>query len=87
MVQTIRHVVGLQAHPGAHSRKFKFLPYAGGSCIDVGASQLIIDGHIKVKQGAVARTNPHSLLQDDGTELPALQIKAIEEGITRYEDL
>ncbi|KAF7506440.1 hypothetical protein GJ744_011794 [Endocarpon pusillum] len=56
-----------------HRRKFKFLHYAGGSYI-VGASQLIIDGHIKAKQGTVARINPHSLLLDDGTELPADEI-------------
>jgi hypothetical protein len=57
-----------------YRRKFKFLQYAGGSYIDVGASQLIIDGHIKVKQGAVVRINPHSLLLDDGTELLADEI-------------
>ena len=55
-------------------RKFKCLQYAGGSYINVGASQLIIDGHIKVKEGAVTRVNPHSLLLDDGTELPADEI-------------
>ncbi|RYP07631.1 hypothetical protein DL765_009084 [Monosporascus sp. GIB2] len=60
--------------PDGAGRKFKFLQYAGGSYIDVGASQLIIDGHIKVKQGAVARINPHSLLLDNHTELPADEI-------------
>lgn len=55
-------------------RKFKFLQYAGGSYIDIGASKLIIDGQIKVKQGVVARINPHSLLLDDGTELLADEI-------------
>jgi hypothetical protein len=59
---------------GCYRRKLKFLQYAGGSYIDVGASQLIIDGHIKVKQGAVVLVNPHSLLLDDGTELLADEI-------------
>jgi len=60
--------------PDGAGRKSKFLQYAGGSYIDVGASQLNIDGHIKVKQGAVVRINPHSLLLDDGTELLADEI-------------
>lgn len=56
------------------SRKFKFLQYAGGSYIDVGASQLIIDGHIKVRQGAVTRIMPNSLLLDNGIELPTDEV-------------
>ncbi|KAI1481937.1 FAD/NAD(P)-binding domain-containing protein [Daldinia eschscholtzii] len=60
--------------PDGAGRKFKFLQYAGGSYIDVGASQLIIDGHIKVQRGAVARITPRSLILDNGTELPADEI-------------
>ncbi|ATY66649.1 flavin-binding monooxygenase [Cordyceps militaris] len=60
--------------PDGAGRKFKFIQYAGGSYIDVGALQLIIDGHIKVKQGAVAQIRPHSMLLDNGTELPADEI-------------
>lgn len=53
---------------------FEFLEAAGGSYIDVGASQLIIDGHIKIKKGQVARINPHTLVLEDGIELPADEI-------------
>ncbi|OAQ99480.1 hypothetical protein LLEC1_02333 [Akanthomyces lecanii] len=60
--------------PDGAGRKFKFIQYAGGSYIDVGALQLIIDGRIKVRQGAVAQVKVHSLLLDDGTELPADEI-------------
>jgi hypothetical protein len=35
---------------------------------------MIIDGHIKIKQGGVARIDTHSLLLEDGTALPADEI-------------
>ncbi|KAI1802053.1 FAD/NAD(P)-binding domain-containing protein [Daldinia bambusicola] len=60
--------------PDGAGRKFKFLQYAGGSYIDVGASQLIIDGQISVERGAVARVTPRSLVLDSGAELPADEI-------------
>ncbi|OAA56797.1 flavin-containing monooxygenase [Cordyceps fumosorosea ARSEF 2679] len=60
--------------PDGAGRKFKFIQYAGGSYIDVGGLQLIIDGHIKVKQGAIAQVKVHSLVLEDGTELPADEI-------------
>lgn len=49
-----------------------YLRRGSGYYIDVGASQLIIDGEIKLKSGAhVERINDHSLTLSDGTELPA----------------
>ena len=41
----------------------------------MGASQLIIDGHIKIHQGSgLDRVTPHGLRLIDGTELPAEEI-------------
>lgn len=53
----------------------KYLQRGGGYYIDVGASQLIIDGKIKVKQGQeVAEVLPHGLKFADGTELEADEV-------------
>lgn len=50
----------------------KYLRRGSGYYIDVGASQLIIDGKIKLKSGVnVERINANSILLDDGSELPA----------------
>jgi putative flavoprotein involved in K+ transport len=46
--------------------------WGSGYYIDVGASQLIIDGEIKVKSGVeVERLTPDGIRLADGTELPA----------------
>lgn len=53
----------------------KYLQRGGGYYIDVGCSQLIADGKIKVKQGQeVSRVNAHSLTFADGDELPVDEI-------------
>jgi len=53
----------------------KYFQRGGGYYIDVGASQLIIDGKIKIKQGQeIAEVKDHSLLFADGTELPADEV-------------
>lgn len=53
----------------------KYFQRGGGYYIDVGASQLIIDGKIKVKQGQeVAEVLPHGLRFSDGSELEADEI-------------
>jgi len=53
----------------------KYFQRGGGYYIDVGASQLIIDGQIKVKQGQeIKEVKPHGLLFADGTELPADEV-------------
>lgn len=53
----------------------KYFQRGGGYYIDVGASQLIVDGKIKVKQGQeITEVKPHGLLFADGTELPADEI-------------
>ena len=53
----------------------KYFQRGGGYYIDVGCSQLIIDGKIKVKQGVeIAEVKPHGLLFEDGTELEADEI-------------
>lgn len=53
----------------------KYFQRGGGYYIDVGASQLIIDGKIKVKQGQeIAEVKPHGLLFADGSELEADEI-------------
>ena len=50
----------------------KYLRRGSGYYIDVGASQLIIDGKIKLKSGVnVERINKNSITLDDGTELEA----------------
>lgn len=53
----------------------KYLQRGGGYYIDVGTSQLIIDGKIKIKQGhEVIRIQAHSLVFDDGSELEADEV-------------
>lgn len=49
----------------------KYLRRGGGFYIDVGASDLICDGSIKLCHGAVQRMTEESVILDDGTELPA----------------
>jgi len=54
---------------GIHST---YLRRGAGYYIDVGASQLIIDGFIKLKSNTTIKgINPRSVTLDDGTELPA----------------
>ncbi|PWY93439.1 flavin-binding monooxygenase-like protein [Aspergillus sclerotioniger CBS 115572] len=53
----------------------KYLQRGGGYYIDVGASQLIVDGKVKVKQGQeITEILPHGLRFADGTELEADEI-------------
>lgn len=53
----------------------KYFQRGGGYYIDVGASQLIIDGKIKVKQGQeITEVLPNGLKFADGTELEADEI-------------
>ncbi len=49
----------------------KYLRRGSGYYIDVGASQLIIDGKIKLKRGQVKEITETGVKLDDGTELPA----------------
>ena len=49
----------------------KYLRRGSGYYIDVGASQLIIDGKIKLKRGQVSEITETGVKLDDGTELPA----------------
>ncbi len=49
----------------------KYLRRGSGYYIDIGASQLIIDGKIKLKAGQVKEITETGLRLDDGTELPA----------------
>jgi putative flavoprotein involved in K+ transport len=54
---------------GIHST---YLRRGSGYYIDVGASQLVVDGRIKVKSPAeIARIAEHSVFLGDGAELPA----------------
>lgn len=54
---------------------FKYFQRGGGYYFDVGASKLIIDGKIKVKQGQeVSEILPHGLRFEDGSELEADEI-------------
>ncbi|KAB5513326.1 hypothetical protein GE09DRAFT_1267106, partial [Coniochaeta sp. 2T2.1] len=50
---------------------FQFLETASGVYMDVGASQLIIDGRIKVVRGEVAQVTERGVVLADGTSLPA----------------
>jgi putative flavoprotein involved in K+ transport len=49
----------------------KYLRRGSGYYIDVGASDLIADGSIKLSKGQVARLTEDSVVLDDGTQLPA----------------
>ncbi|XWW94547.1 hypothetical protein V2A60_002490 [Cordyceps javanica] len=54
---------------------FKYFQRGGGYYIDVGASQLVADGKIRVKQGhEVTEVLPGGLRLADGSELPADEI-------------
>ncbi|KAL2867814.1 flavin-containing monooxygenase [Aspergillus lucknowensis] len=53
----------------------KYFQRGGGYYIDVGASQLIVDGKIKIKQGVeIDQVLPHGLRFADGSELEADEI-------------
>jgi len=53
----------------------KYFQRGGGYYIDVGGSQLIIDGKIKIKQGQeISEVTPHGLKFGDGSELEADEI-------------
>ncbi|WP_410219137.1 NAD(P)-binding domain-containing protein [Paracoccus sp. (in: a-proteobacteria)] len=49
----------------------KYLRRGSGYYIDVGASQLIIDGHIKLAHGQVEEITENGVRLDNGEELPA----------------
>lgn len=49
----------------------KYLRRGSGYYIDVGASQLIIDGRVKLKNGQVAKITGNAVVMDDGAELEA----------------
>ncbi len=49
----------------------KYLRRGSGYYIDVGASQLIIDGEIKLKRGQVTSLDETGVILDDGTHLDA----------------
>ena len=49
----------------------KYLRRGSGYYIDVGASQLIIDGKIKLKRGQLAEVVEDGVMLSDGTHLPA----------------
>jgi putative flavoprotein involved in K+ transport len=50
----------------------KYLRRGSGYYIDVGASELVANGSIKLKSGvAIEHINPNSVTLSDGTELPA----------------
>lgn len=54
---------------------FKYFQRGGGYYIDVGASKLIVDGKIKVKQGKeISEILPHGIRFSDGFELEADEI-------------
>ncbi|MEL6999976.1 MAG: NAD(P)/FAD-dependent oxidoreductase [Pseudomonadota bacterium] len=49
----------------------KYLRRGSGYYIDIGASQLIIDGEVKVKRGQVTEVTPNGVKLDSGEEVPA----------------
>jgi putative flavoprotein involved in K+ transport len=49
----------------------KYLRRGSGYYIDVGASELVASGRIKLQPGTVAKLTEHSVVMEDGTELPA----------------
>lgn len=61
--------------PDAGGIFMKYYQRGGGYYIDVGASQLIIDGKIKIKQGQeISRILPHGIEFADGSTLEADEI-------------
>lgn len=61
--------------PNSAGLLFKYLQRGGGYYIDIGCSQLIIDGKIKIKQGVeIEQVLPDGLKFADGTVLPADEI-------------
>ncbi len=48
-----------------------YLRRGAGYYIDVGASQMVIDGRIKLKQGTIERISDHKVSFSDKTEVPA----------------
>ena len=48
-----------------------YLRGGAGYTIEVGASQMIIDGRIKLKHGSVAELGERTVVLSDGTTLPA----------------
>lgn len=68
---------GFKADTGPHGAGLfaKYIQRAGGYYIDVGGSQLIIDGKVKVQQGReIVEVLPKGLKLADGTELEADEI-------------
>jgi putative flavoprotein involved in K+ transport len=49
----------------------KYLRRGSGYYIDVGASELVANGSIKLRHGAIERLNENGLVMQDGTEVPA----------------
>jgi putative flavoprotein involved in K+ transport len=49
----------------------KYMRRGSGYYIDVGAADLVADGHVKLVHGRVVRLTEDSVVLDDGTELPA----------------
>ncbi len=49
----------------------KYLRRGSGYYIDVGASELVADGSVKLVRGQVRELTEHAVVLDDGTELPA----------------
>lgn len=49
----------------------KYLRRGSGYYIDVGASELVANGSIRLKRGQVTRLTPGGVVIEDGTELPA----------------
>jgi len=49
----------------------KYLRRGSGYYIDVGASELVADGSIRLKTGAIERITRNAVVMKDGTELPA----------------
>ncbi|KAH7116185.1 hypothetical protein B0J11DRAFT_470398 [Dendryphion nanum] len=65
----------LDSGPSDAGLIFKYFQRGGGYYIDVGASQLIIDGKIKIKQGQeITQIHPHGIEFADGTQLEADEI-------------
>lgn len=66
---------GLDNGPHDAGLLTKYYQRGGGYYIDVGASKLIADGKIKVKQGQeISQILPHAIEFRDGTQLPADEI-------------
>jgi putative flavoprotein involved in K+ transport len=83
------HAAGFKTDYGPDGTGFlmKYYRQGGGYYINVGASDLIVDGTIKIKNGAeVARLRGRTVVFTDGSELPGVDTIVLALGFRNMQD-